>query len=268
MADKPVCKFDGCSKPAKGRGWCGAHWKNWRKYGDPTPRRSYQFRGDRSCSQCDTKNPRTIEFFGPKKGRPDGLESYCRECHARKARIAYHRDPEKRAQYKRRYLSQNRDRINAERRERYGDHEKKLERAWRAANRDKTREIYRRSREKRSPEQRFSHAVGNRVREVLRLRVGKDGDDTAIGYKNESWQTAFGYTKQELCRHIERQFTSGMTWRNFGTFWHLDHIVPLASFSYTGFDDPEFKAAWALTNLRPLEKFKNIQKHAKRTHLL
>jgi 5-methylcytosine-specific restriction endonuclease McrA len=110
--------------------------------------------------------------------------------------------------------------------------------------------------------------VGNRVREALRLRSGRDGDAAAIGYKNESWQTAFGYTKQDLCRHIERQFTRGMTWQNFGTFWHLDHIVPLASFSYTGFDDPEFKAAWALTNLRPLEKIKNIQKHAKRTHLL
>lgn len=29
------CSIDGCEKPAKGRGWCGAHWLRWRKYGDP-----------------------------------------------------------------------------------------------------------------------------------------------------------------------------------------------------------------------------------------
>lgn len=35
MADKPVCKIDGCDKTAKARGWCGTHWWRWRHHGDP-----------------------------------------------------------------------------------------------------------------------------------------------------------------------------------------------------------------------------------------
>lgn len=30
-----LCSIEGCGKPAKGRGWCGAHWWRWKNYGDP-----------------------------------------------------------------------------------------------------------------------------------------------------------------------------------------------------------------------------------------
>jgi hypothetical protein len=39
------------------------------------------------------------------------------------------------------------------------------------------------------------------------------------------------YTLAELERHIERQFSNGMTWENMGK-WHLDHVLPLSSFTY------------------------------------
>lgn len=76
-----------------------------------------------------------------------------------------------------------------------------------------------------------------------------------------------GYSQQELAEHLERQFSKGMGWANMGK-WHIDHIVPLASFDITGPECPEFKAAWALTNLRPLWAEDNLRKRAKRTHLL
>lgn len=50
--------------------------------------------------------------------------------------------------------------------------------------------------------------------------------------------------------------------------WHVDHIVPLSSFDFATPDDPGFKAAWALTNLRPLWGLENMRKHAQRTHLI
>ena len=59
-----------------------------------------------------------------------------------------------------------------------------------------------------------------------------------------------------------------MNWQNYGKYWHLDHIVPLSEFRYESYDDPEMRAAWALSNLRPLEKSKNLEKSNKRTHLL
>lgn len=35
MTTAKICSIDGCDKPAKGRGWCGAHWWRWRNNGDP-----------------------------------------------------------------------------------------------------------------------------------------------------------------------------------------------------------------------------------------
>jgi hypothetical protein len=57
-----------------------------------------------------------------------------------------------------------------------------------------------------------------------------------------------------------------MTWENRDR-WQIDHIIPLSSFKYESAEDPEFKAAWALTNLRPLWTPLNYEKRAKRTHL-
>lgn len=80
-----------------------------------------------------------------------------------------------------------------------------------------------------------------------------------------------GYTSEQLKTHIERQFANGMSWANYGTGlgkWHIDHIIPLASFSYETPDTEDFRAAWALTNFRPLWDEENRKKHAKRLLLL
>lgn len=98
--------------------------------------------------------------------------------------------------------------------------------------------------------------MGCAVRRALRDR--KDG---------KSWEALVGYTASDLAAHIERQFTKGMGWHNMRE-WHVDHIIPLVSFSYDGPCDPEFRAAWALTNLRPLWARDNMRKHAKVQHLI
>lgn len=82
-----------------------------------------------------------------------------------------------------------------------------------------------------------------------------------------SWEAILGYSTEDLKAHIERQFQRGMSWDNYGE-WHVDHIVPVAEFAFTSADDPEFKACWALTNLRPLWARDNLTKREKRTHLI
>lgn len=81
------------------------------------------------------------------------------------------------------------------------------------------------------------------------------------------WEQLVGYSRDDLRRHLERQFTKGMTWGNIGQ-WHVDHILPRASFTFTSSCDPEFKACWALTNLRPLWGGDNRKKSNRRTHLI
>lgn len=82
------------------------------------------------------------------------------------------------------------------------------------------------------------------------------------------WESLLGYDVDQLRAHLERQFVAGMTWENYGPAWHVDHILPRASFEFDGPDHPDFKACWALSNLRPLWSRANRQKNAKRLHLL
>jgi hypothetical protein len=73
-----------------------------------------------------------------------------------------------------------------------------------------------------------------------------------------------GYSLDELMAHLESKFEPWMTWENYGRGgWHVDHVRPLASFSYETPDDPDFKKAWALSNLQPLGESENIAKGAK-----
>jgi len=93
---------------------------------------------------------------------------------------------------------------------------------------------------------------------LFSLRGGKAG---------RTWQSILGFNLDELTLHIERQFEKGMSWKNMGD-WHIDHIVPKASFSYASEIDDEFRACWSLTNLRPMWSKENMKKGARRTLLI
>lgn len=68
-----------------------------------------------------------------------------------------------------------------------------------------------------------------------------------------------GYSGEELHRHLESQFTDGMSWDNMSD-WHIDHIRPVASFNYTTTECEDFKKCWALSNLQPLWAEDNMSK--------
>jgi len=70
------------------------------------------------------------------------------------------------------------------------------------------------------------------------------------------WEDLVGYTKEELFKHLENQFDQSMTWENYGTKWHIDHIKPLSWFSY----ETQFKEAWDLNNLQPMIAEENLSK--------
>ena len=81
------------------------------------------------------------------------------------------------------------------------------------------------------------------------------------------WELLVGYSVSDLRFHLERQFTGGMTWDNYGQ-WHIDHVVPVSSFQFTSAEEPAFRACFSLSNLRPLWAVDNLSKGAKRLNLL
>lgn len=61
------------------------------------------------------------------------------------------------------------------------------------------------------------------------------------------------FSIEQLKTHLEPLFTDGMSWENYGKGgWHIDHIKPISSFTFTSENDLEFKECWALSNLQPL----------------
>lgn len=77
------------------------------------------------------------------------------------------------------------------------------------------------------------------------------------------WEKLVNYTLNDLKRHLESKFTIWMNWDNYGSYWQIDHIKPVSSFSYKTFNDSDFKKCWSLSNLQPLEKEINFLKHNK-----
>lgn len=67
------------------------------------------------------------------------------------------------------------------------------------------------------------------------------------------WEEFVNFTIDELKVHLESQFKDGMTWENYGSYWHIDHIKPLVACT-------SFQEAWALLNLQPLTQLENSSK--------
>jgi hypothetical protein len=92
-----------------------------------------------------------------------------------------------------------------------------------------------------------------RLRNNIRKRLKK-----ILGLFSDTFAQSVGCTPRQLRMYLESQFTKRMTWENYGTYWHVDHIQPLASFDLTDPIQRNIACNWA--NLRPLEAKKNLQK--------
>lgn len=106
-----------------------------------------------------------------------------------------------------------------------------------------------------------------KIKRPLSARMSERIRQSLFHGKNASWTKLVDYTIDDLRRHLERQFTKGMSWDNFGE-WHIDHIVPIARFTFYSADDEQFRQCWSLTNLRPLWARENMTKGSRRELLL
>ena len=98
---------------------------------------------------------------------------------------------------------------------------------------------------------------GFRVQCNLRNRF-KELMGTARKGGSDSASSLIGCSTRQLAAHLESKFTKRMSWANYGTYWHVDHILPCASFDH---NDPKQRAqCWHWTNLQPLEAKKNMDK--------
>jgi hypothetical protein len=135
-------------------------------------------------------------------------------------------------------------------------------REYRALHKDKRNA---RRRATRNNKERYKTDVGYRLKDILRSRLYKainNNQKTGSAVKDLGCSVAKLKIKLQLAFHRHPVTGEYMTWDNYGRDgWHIDHIVPLASFDLS--DRDQFLKACHYTNLQPLWAKENWSKGAK-----
>jgi hypothetical protein len=107
------------------------------------------------------------------------------------------------------------------------------------------------------------HKKSSDINYVLVRRLRKRlYDALKSAKKSSSALKLLGCSIEELKKHLESQFTEGMSWENHGYYgWHIDHIKPCYAFDLT--DPEEQKKCFHWTNLQPLWWWENLEKGAR-----
>lgn len=222
----------------------------------------------KACTKCGETRP--LKDYGRLAASPSGLSPRCRKCECARASAWHQANKDRSNANARAWKAANRDMVSAYNAEYAKADKGKSARFanWANANMIRRRE-YMRQWHKDNPERSAEYNrlrlqnPAHRVNNALRCRIWSS-------LNGAKWGRTFdlvGYSLEGLLAHLERQFTKGMSWENYGE-WHIDHIIPLSAFDYKSASDPEFRAAWALANLRPLWAKDNLTKSAKRLTLL
>ena len=201
----------------------------------------------KECTKCHQEKSLN-EFSKCKTCRPkNGYKSRCKECIS-KDEFIYRMKFSKRIN-----LKQRKNRLEDP--ERFRNYDKvKLQRH--------KHEINERTKLKYRTDSRF------RLRRNIGSLIGIKLKNRLSSKKGKSSFTFLPYTIDQLIKHLEKKFQSGMTWKNYGMFgWHIDHVIPDCHFNYKNIQDKEFQKSWALKNLQPLWAIDNLKKGNKLNYI-
>lgn len=184
---------------------------------------------NKTCTIC--KINKGVDFFYKRKSIKDGFRSECKECTDVKTKKYRTKNP------------QTVKDINDRQYKKYSEKIKKSAKNYRDCNRKKIN-LHVCTRLKNDPMFRAIWNVRNRTRVFLKNK--------------NKYSKKLGCSFDKLVKHLESQFTTKMTWRNYG-LWQIDHKHSLALAYKEG---PEsFARACNYTNLQPLW----IKDHIKKT---
>jgi len=214
----------------------------------------------RVCKECKLEKELS-EYYLKSNGKP--RTSYCKSCYGK----VYKANPEYRKNYyqnnkeelkkknKKWFEENDRTEYMKVYREKNSDKLKSDMKLYREKNKEGLKESKKRYRENLSDEKKDE--IRKRQRELYHLNNQKD---TKKEYVNEKLKTdnffklkfnirslirnAFkrsftskskktieilGCSFEEFKIHLESQFDDKMNWENQGTYWHMDHIIPISS---------------------------------------
>lgn len=170
------------------------------------------------CTKCKESKP--LECFHKNKGRKDGVQGHCKLC----VKIAKHHRIQ--SGYYVTYYQQNKNKIKK----------------W-------TANYYQRNKKKCSKKERLRRQTD--INFLLKCRLRSRISNALKGnHKSARTEILLGCSTPQFKVYIENQFKPGMAWKNYGAIWHLDHIIPCASFDMSKPEDQ--RKCFHHTNYQPL----------------
>ncbi|KKQ98369.1 MAG: hypothetical protein UT24_C0038G0016 [Candidatus Woesebacteria bacterium GW2011_GWB1_39_12] len=200
----------------------------------------------RTCTKCKKEKLLSEENFAFYSGK---YEARCKECrkeyHKEHYQKVKHKISKRRSEHHKKYWLENKETLS----EQYKIYWK----SYYEKNKEKKIQYqvdYKRE-QRKDPAVRMRNNVSGQIRNALKKNKTS---------KNSPTWSKLPYTPLQLKEHLEKQFDSNMTWGNYGSYWHIDHVIPQSLLLYDSMEHPNFIKCWSLSNLQPLEAKENMSK--------
>jgi len=176
----------------------------------------------------------------------DNKEEFLKKC-----KLWVKNNPEKRKKSVNEYYQRNKEKISKYHKERYSNPKVKkkysiLNKNWKEKNKDRLLEL---------EKYKYHNDILFKLKYVLRRRTNSFLKKRELT-KSKQLVDYLGCSPVELKEHLEKQFSLGMSWKNYGWGWHIDHIIPLANAK----TKKEIYKLCHYTNLQPLWAKDNLIK--------
>lgn len=223
-----------------------------------------------SCKKCTNEKQKTDRLNNLEKRRKMNRLSYYkkREENLARAKAYAEKTKESKSEYDKRYREQNKQKIAEYKKQWAIKNAESIfnqQKQYRGNNSDtlslKKSEYSKNNRPKINAKKSAYEKQRRAVDPLFRLtkNTRKMVSRYMLNGKCKRTQEIIGCTYEELKLHIEKQFTQGMTWDNYGiNGWHVDHIKPLAMAT----SEEEIILSNHYTNLQPLWCLDNLSKGA------
>lgn len=199
---------------------------------------------EKTCTKCN--EVKSIDCFNKQKSSKDGHRSHCKICQRSQFK-KYYKNPKVKENEKKRkseYLAR------PEIKQHYKEYFSRQDVIKRKKETDKKYYNVRNSvlREK------YKNNVDYKLKTIYRSKIHK----FLKGIKTHNSINYLGCDIGFFKKWIEFRFSNEMNWDNFGSYWHIDHILPISKFDFTIEKNRYICSHW--TNLQPLEASINQSK--------
>ncbi len=203
----------------------------------------------KKCSKCG-KIKMLIEFYS-NKSQKDGYDYYCNKCRKMCDTSYYVKNKFKIKEYNKKHKK---EKAIYDKNYRKNHREEKFlyYKKYYKENKEEL-VIYHKKYIKKWMSYKRKTDINFKLLDTLRNRINKALKNNYK--KSKTTKQLLDCTIQKVRAYLQKQFTSKMSWKNYGSYWEIDHIKPCCKFDLTKLS--EQKKCFHYTNLQPLTAKEN-----------